>query len=469
MVTSACALSASCTEHHGHTEGGPGGLQRADAATESDDRTDDAGTGTTAPSPSTGGGSSNNSHDGGTVPNPGNGDFQIDPTSRECSTERVVDKADLLFVVDNSGSMIEEQAALRAQFPRLVQVLTTGDTDGDGQQDFPPATDLHLGVVSSDMGLIGISSIDKCDGQGDDGILQNAPSSAVSGCQAMYPSFLSYSAGVEEPDQTATDFACIASLGTEGCGFEQQLEAGLKALWPSVDVDPVTGAVHEPNRILFLADQNGFGTLGHGDVENAGFLRNDPSEGLSLIAVIVVTDEEDCSSRDTSHFTPSMFLPPEDPRAQQGLNMRCFFNPQNLYPIERYVRGFRALRSTNEALVMFAAIAGVPPDLVSETSRANVDFNDESQRNAYYDTLLADVRMQEVPDPQTSGPTQTLLPSCMTGAGKAYPPRRIVNVARGFGANGMVQSICEGDFEPAVDGILARIAERLRNPCPAPE
>jgi hypothetical protein len=33
----------------------------------------------------------------------------------------------------------------------------------------------------------------------------------------------------------------------------------------------------------------------------------------------------------------------------------------------------------------------------------------------------------------------------------------------------MVQSICEGDFEPAVDGILARIAERLRNPCPAPE
>ena len=29
---------------------------------------------------------------------------------------------------------------------------------------------------------------------------------------------------------TATDFSCIADLGTEGCGFEQQLEAALKAL-----------------------------------------------------------------------------------------------------------------------------------------------------------------------------------------------------------------------------------------------
>ena len=42
-----------------------------------------------------------------------------------------IDKVDLLFVVDNSGSMREEQTALRAQFPRLIQVLTSGDRDGD--------------------------------------------------------------------------------------------------------------------------------------------------------------------------------------------------------------------------------------------------------------------------------------------------------------------------------------------------
>ena len=37
---------------------------------------------------------------------------------------------DLLFVVDNSASMHQEQAALRREFPRLVEVLTTGDRDG---------------------------------------------------------------------------------------------------------------------------------------------------------------------------------------------------------------------------------------------------------------------------------------------------------------------------------------------------
>ena len=50
----------------------------------------------------------------------------------------------------------------------------------------------------------------------------------------------------------------------------------------------------------FLGDVDGFGTVGHGDTENAGFLRNDPAQGLSLITVILLTDEEDCSSSNTA-------------------------------------------------------------------------------------------------------------------------------------------------------------------------
>ena len=54
-----------------------------------------------------------------------------------------IDKVDLLFVIDNSGSMREEQKALRAQFPKLVSLLTSGvRPNGD---TFSPATDLHLG------------------------------------------------------------------------------------------------------------------------------------------------------------------------------------------------------------------------------------------------------------------------------------------------------------------------------------
>jgi len=380
-----------------------------------------------------------------------------------------VDKVDLLFMVDNSGSMREEQELLRAQFPRLVQVLTSGDRDGDGVADFAPARDLHLGVVSSDMGLVGIQSIPGCTGLGDDGVMNNVPDPGQSGCDASYPRFLSYAAGVGDPLEIANDFGCIASLGTDGCGFEQPLEAGLKALWPSVDTDPWTGQIYEPNRIRFLGDVNGFGQLGHGDTDNDGFLRNNPAEGLSLVAIIMVTDEEDCSSADTRHFTPDIYLDPSDPLAMQDLNLRCFYNPQNLYSLDRYVNGFQALRPGNENLVVFGAIVGVPLDLID----GGVDMSNEVAREAYYERLLGDPRMTEQVDPDR-GPEVggNLLPSCLLdldGDGleeiRAYPARRFVELARRFGDNGSVQSICRDDFGPALDRIIEVISKQLGGVC----
>jgi hypothetical protein len=373
-----------------------------------------------------------------------------------------IDKVDLLFMVDNSGSMREEQVSLREEFPKIISVLTTGMRSNG--MPFPPAKDLHLGVVSSDMGLVGISGIDKCDGQGDDGMMLNMPSPDVAGCQASYPRFLTYTAGVNDTGQTSTDFQCIASLGTEGCGFEQQLEAALKALWPSIDIDPETGDPIEPNRILFLPDGDGFGQLGHGDTTNAGFLRNDPAVGLSLIAIIMVTDEEDCSSKNTIHFIPN---PLEgDPLAMQDLNLRCFYNPQNLYPLERYINGYKALRpGTNSNLVIFGAIVGVPQDLVTPEDYANLEWSDDTAREAFYDNLLGDPRMQEVVDMSRPAGMGNLQPACNSNQGVAYPARRIVEVARGFGANGTVHSICQEDLGPAMDAIIDVIAKQLGAVC----
>jgi len=99
------------------------------------------------------------------------------------------DKLDMLFMVDNSQSMEQEQASLRQQLPRLVNMLTSGDSDEDGRQDFPPVSDIHLGVVSSDLGLPGLESagIESCMGLGDEGRLQNVanPELAATGqCSA---------------------------------------------------------------------------------------------------------------------------------------------------------------------------------------------------------------------------------------------------------------------------------------------
>ena len=75
--------------------------------------------------------------------------------------------------------------------------------------------------------------------------------------------------------------------------------------------------------------------------------------------------------------------------------------------------------------------------------------------------------MQEMIDPasMTTPGTGNLIPSCNTDTGKAYPPRRITEVAHQFGENGIVQSICQKDFGPALDAIIAIIAKQLGAVC----
>jgi hypothetical protein len=365
-----------------------------------------------------------------------------------------VRKVDLLFVVDDSASMGEEQEALRREFPALIRALTSGDRDGDGTVDFPPVQDLHLGVVSTDMGLQGIDGILGCGGLGKDGVLQSAGDTELAGCEESYPSFLSYDAETDSPTQVASDFGCIASLGTEGCGFEQPLEAALKALTPS---DSSTGFVSSAG--FPDADR------GHGDTDNDGFLRPNDPEGPSVLGVVVVTDEEDCSWSDPRHLTPPDFLPPDSELAMQDLNLRCFYNPDNLFPVDRYVDGLRKLREGNEELLVFGVIAGVPPDLVDAEARAGVDFADGAAREEYYDGILGDDRMQETVDATLEAPFGNLEPSCVTDNGRAYPPRRLVQVARGFGEGGIVQSICQDDFGPAMDVLVGSLAARVEDLC----
>ena len=367
---------------------------------------------------------------------------------------------DLLFMIDDSGSMKEEQAALRRELPRMIERLTSGDIDGDGDGDLLPIEELHLGVVSSDLGLVGISGIDGCVGLGGDGVLVNQLHVAQAECVDTYPSFLTYESGDDDAAKVAGDFACISVLGTDGCGFEQQLEATLKALWPASD-----------DRVTFLGDPAGFGKLGHGDMENAGFLRPSSGASTSLLAVVLVTDEDDCSSRNTAHLLPQQFLDPMVPAQAellaQGLNVRCHLNPDHLYPVERYVEGLKALRPDSDGLIVFGAIAGVPTHLVTPEALAQVDFEDSTAREAFYDAMLADPMMQPVIDDvgTPSVDDDHMKASCVTDNGVAYPPLRIVEAARGFGRDAVVQSICQDDFGPAIDAILAAITRASNSAC----
>jgi hypothetical protein len=234
-----------------------------------------------------------------------------------------LDKVDLLVVVDNSNSMAANQANLMAQLGPMIDELVAPRCrsvanptaplhvcDSSNPDDVPssaPVRDLHVGVISSDLGTAGYQVCNRnVPGDvGDDGLLNpirygaamqshlpwaagsGAPSDfrpASCGMDAMrFPSFITFcsneadascdvagqSASTRDPRLFSDWFKCNAGLFINGCGLEQPLEAAWRAL------------VHHDAR----------STAGN-TARNAGFLRDD-----ALLAVIVLSDEEDGSTR----------------------------------------------------------------------------------------------------------------------------------------------------------------------------
>lgn len=332
---------------------------------------------------------------------------------------------DLLFMVDDSNGTIAEQEALVAQFGRIVAGLTFGDSDRDAVQDFPMLSSLQIGVITSDMG-VGGNVVFGCEPSdlGRDGLLRPEGALARPECDGEYPRFLQFVP--ESAPELVRDLECVASVGANGCGFEQPLEAMLKALAPSTARD-IDGSP-----LRFFGD-----TRGHGDGLNAGFVRDE-----ALLVLVVMTDEDDCSAADPALYDTESTRFGEVAR-------RCSEHPEALHPIARYAQGFGSLKPDPRELV-YAALVGIPPDL----------------EGLGYRTLLADPRLEERFNPAT-GPN--LVPSCnVPGMGAAFPPRRVLRVGEALeelGASTVATSLCTDDFTSAFDAILARVAQVVSGSC----
>jgi hypothetical protein len=352
---------------------------------------------------------------------------------------------DLLLVMDDSGSMKEEQAKVLAQLPRLVAGLASGDTDGDGRRDFAAITSMHLGVVSTNLGSAGLldDSVASCRGAGDDGLMIREARSRAGdpACAELAAEpYQTYEASQDRHAvQVAAELGCLAALGTDGCGMEQPLEAMWKALAPQSDAD-------------FL------GGHGHGDEANAGFLR----PGATL-AVLVVTDEVDCSISEAGKplFDPNddsfLYEGPEPALHGQpmGINFRCA-QPgvaHLLQPIARYVEGLRSLEAGPER-VLVSVIAGIP---------ARAEDLEVASGEQDYEAILALPEMQIAPGPDAAGVlSHDALPRPACTAengvdGSASPARRFVQLAAGLGAGARVWSICAASYERAFDDLIAKV------------
>lgn len=343
---------------------------------------------------------------------------------------------DLLLVVDTSASMTEEQALLANELPRIARILASGDRDGDGIQDFPAIASLQVGIVTTDIGASGESSVPTCSAWGDDGLLRT--DSANAGCAASYAPIHRFDASSSlTPDDFAADVACVSVAGAGGCGFEQQLEATLLAISPSAPTD-YTAAGWQPASFV--------GTrTGRGDGANVGLVRDD-----SILAVLEITDEDDTSVRDAGLFVQA------DPRFDATpLNLRghAYADPSLgfVQPVSRYVDGLVGLRADPADLV-FGLVAGVPTDAVTDAAHAD------------FDQLLARSEMAGA----VNETGDNLVPSCSSPNGVAFPPRRLVETARGLdaaGAGTVVASICDASFDALLDGLIDRIAARAAGSC----
>lgn len=338
---------------------------------------------------------------------------------------------DWLMQIDTSASMAEEQVKIAAELPQLVTALATGDLDGDGTPEFEPVRSLHLGVITPDLGTSEVSA-PSCDALGDDGILLRATGGGGS-CPVDFPSrIFEFDPSTDDAAAFAADVSCVARAGTGGCGFEQQLEAALKALSPASATDWVSSTYVPPT---FRGD-----TTGHGDGANDGFVR----EG-SLLAVTLFTDEDDCSATDYGIFSST------DPRFEgTSLNLRCALIGDALHPLDRYVDGLLQLRE-DPRLLVFGIVTGVPVDLVG--------LDDD----ATYTEMLDDDRMANTPDDSMLPPSR-LLPSCTAGdgSGVAYPARRLVSTARDLvraGARTRVGSICAPTYRSDLSAMARAIVE----------
>lgn len=238
------------------------------------------------------------------------------------------DKMDILFVIDNSGSMGGEQTNLADNFPAFVDVLDAFANEDGSPLDYRVAvttTGVNKSWTKSLPG-IPVPITDDTSG-GDDGAFRQQ-----CGMTRRW---------IERGDSDVQGtFSCVAQVGTSGPGDEMPLEA----LNQSVTARVADGV-------------------------NQGFLRDD-----ALLAVVLLTDEDDCSYID-NNFT-------------LGIAEDLCDDPT---PVDQYVSVLDAVKGDRSRWAV-SVIAGVNGDCSSTLGNADaatrlVDFAGQVGGNAVQSSI----------------------------------------------------------------------------------
>ena len=349
---------------------------------------------------------------------------------------------DILFVIDDSGSMAEEQALLAKNFGAFIGVLEAPDiranyrigittTDSGNPRcskadTTPPAGDLLLSSCLDRTGDFLFNGTDPptdatyactdvCAKSGAD--LEILPTTTERDPVAKPRPWLESLDGrtnLPEGVSTLEAFQCFGPQGVSGCGFESHLESMYRA--------------------LTKADTPG--------EANYGFLRDS-----AILSVVILTDELDCSYNEAHKviFTPDnkvFWNSPDDPIPTSAVCMRagvecigdgdpafedCYAQDYDeagnpgasaadavLHPVGRYVdylKGIEAAKQKEDSgqEVLVALIGGVP---------AGYEDGGEIIYSGVGDPSFID--------------DFGVAPGCVLGDGKAAPPVRLREFAEAF-------------------------------------
>jgi len=243
--------------------------------------------------------------------------------------QTAVDKIDLLFMIDNSVSMQDKQEILKAAVPVLVKRLVqpicvdaagkptgassvNGSCPGGGGPEFSPIGDIHIGIVSSSLGAHGgnvcatpVGATDTLDDKA-----RLIPSMRTGIASWNSSGFLAWDAsgtknnppGEKDPAALNTSFQnMIAAVGEHGCGYEASLESWYRFLVdpePPAEVKLINQQTVRGSSIVVNKDGTFGACTGCDDTllaQRKAFLRPD-----SLVAIVMLSDENDCSIRDDS-------------------------------------------------------------------------------------------------------------------------------------------------------------------------
>lgn len=364
-----------------------------------------------------------------------------------CSVELTLRRAvDILFVIDNSGSMGGEQGTLAASFGSFIDVL-------ESQQ---VGANYRIAVTTTaGEGLIRASS---CRTRLDEflfswqlGDIDERQRGCLDNCdidviELSEPWIEKGSGGTNLPPgiEVATALKCIGPQGINGPGFERQLESMRRAL-----VD-----------------------------DTVGFMRDD-----ALLAVIIVTDEADCSMTDDDELwinsEGSVFWSdPSGPSSGAcwnagvtcvggpGVYDDCFAQDKNrqgqptsdpddavLYPLKRYLDVLTEIAAKKQQLggqseVLVALLAGVP-----------IDYP-QTGILVYEDSEFEDFNLEYGIGPACGKGTETVHEP------PGIPPVRLREFAEAFQVGDRnIYSTCDDDYGVAMNQIAAAIGDINERAC----